>query len=226
IEAVTFQFAFTMEEDGRSVSLAVANLNEPLRISSGTTVLVDEGDTFAFENLATSAGTSRYEFTSGRISFVDADSDGLPDTLLLSDAEGIVGTAAGDVLTQCTFAVTGKGGLDTTPPSIFFGKTYRHPFLGIMPCGPGLLLADSSFSICFSERVQLEGLDKLVDVIDSNGVKVSFLPSSAETFDDYAFSAMGFWRSSTILSRSSKPTEPFKFMISLSSWALRRSFFN
>ena len=196
-EAMTFQFGFAGVENTLSVSLALANLTEPMSISTGSAVLSADADadTFTFSDLATSAGASRFWFRTGRIRFDDSDADGLPDTLGLSDLEGEITTVAGDVIDRCSFSATGEGGPDTTPPSIFFGTPVLHPFSRTMlPCrGSGVLLADSSFDICFSELVQIDRIDTLINVVDSNGLEVPFLPVDSEGGTGVSFSAMGFW---------------------------------
>ena len=99
--------------------------------------------------------------------------------MVLSGVEAEVTTIAGDVVDQCGFSATGQGSLDNTPPSVFFRG--------------GLLLADSSFSVWFSELVELQGVDELIDVIDSNGADIRTLPEAVEAEPGFTLSVQGFW---------------------------------
>ena len=183
IEAMTFQYRFARVDGQPAISLAVSNLDRPLEITSGTAPLGGEGNVFVFENLTTGVrtgfGGSTFRFKRGHIDLVDSNNDGLVDTLLLSDVEGEVTTIAGDVIDQCGFSATGQGGLDTTPPSVFFTG--------------GTLLADSSFSVWFSELIELEGVDGLIGVVDSSGAEVGTLPEFADAESGFTVPVRGFW---------------------------------
>ena len=179
------------------MTLSATNLDKPMSIGSDSAELRTEGSTFTFEDLGVASGGSWLVFKTGRISLSDSDGDGLPDWLLLSEAEGRFDVIMGDLILQCVFAVTGEGGLDTTPPTVFLGTPPLGPFRSLSflrPCAPCSLLADESFAVQTSELVQLGGgIEKLVEVVDSNGAEVRFPPDVTETAVGFAFSAMGIW---------------------------------
>ena len=196
IEATTLQFRFAAEGGRQTVSLSATNLDKPMSIGSDSAELRTDGSTFTFEDLGAAAGASWLVFKTGRISLSDSDGDGLPDELLLSEAEGRFEVIMGDWILQCVFAATGDGGLDTTPPTFFLGEPLRYPFwpaFFMTPCAPCFLWADESFALWSSELVRLGGIEKLIEVVDSNGAEVRFLPDVTETAEGFAFSAMGFW---------------------------------
>ena len=196
VEALTFLLSFAREQAGVSASLSVATVDTPSRTGSASTVPGPGDDTMGFGDLTLHHGSLRFVFQRGLISFRDSDGDGLPDELRLSDLKGTI-TGPGDAIEECDFSATGDGRLQTTPPSIFFGRLIRAPFLApyVRSCDRPdcTLLADEPFIIWFSSLVHLDDIRTMVSVVDSDRSDIPIVSAHDEHFEGFSFSPKGSW---------------------------------
>ena len=133
IEGFPIQFRFSKHGDSTRVSVAPTNLERPTVIRGDSTAVKILDDAFTFGNVSVDGGFRGISFLNAQGTFNDTDGDGETDALELADILGRAIAVAGDVVDQCDFRAVGRGGLDVTPPTVFFGAGCGA---GPVPCWP------------------------------------------------------------------------------------------